>query len=66
MHFTRPVAAVAATFAISALAMPTSLRPIGSSLLPRGAEGEPFECPESTAAAKQTLLSAGAKPMGKL
>ncbi|KAL8883717.1 MAG: hypothetical protein Q9192_007028 [Flavoplaca navasiana] len=63
MHFTRTVAAVAATFAISALAMPTSLRSIGASLLPRGAEGEPFECPSGTAAAKQTLLDAGAKPM---
>ncbi|KAL8887129.1 MAG: hypothetical protein Q9205_005915 [Flavoplaca limonia] len=63
MHFTRTVAAVAVTFAISALAMPTSLRPIGSSLLPRGAEGEPFECPSGTAGAKQILLDAGAEPM---
>ncbi|KAL8670209.1 MAG: hypothetical protein Q9168_005242 [Polycauliona sp. 1 TL-2023] len=72
MPLTLRLAAVAATFALSALSMPTNLHRMdlsplssssSSSLLPRGAEGEAFTCPDGTAAAKQALLDAGAQPM---
>ncbi|KAL8897188.1 MAG: hypothetical protein Q9207_007337 [Kuettlingeria erythrocarpa] len=51
------------TFALSALAMPTNLQALTPTLLPRGAEGEPFTCPDpsGTAAAKKALLNAGAQ-----
>ncbi|KAI4185786.1 MAG: hypothetical protein LQ348_004318, partial [Seirophora lacunosa] len=57
------LAAVVASFGLSALAMPTSPHAITAKLLPRGAEGEPYTCPDpmGTAAAKQKLLAAGAK-----
>ncbi|KAL9012414.1 MAG: hypothetical protein Q9173_002820 [Seirophora scorigena] len=56
------LAAVVASFGLSALAMPTSPHAIATNLLPRGAEGEPYMCPDptGTAAAKQKLLAAGA------
>lgn len=57
------LAAVAASFALSVVAMPTNLT---TTLLPRGGEGEAFECPDPsvTAAAKQALIDFGAKPVG--
>ncbi|KAL8961576.1 MAG: hypothetical protein Q9193_001892 [Seirophora villosa] len=57
------LAAVVASFGLSALAIPTSPPAITAKLLPRGAEGEPFTCPDpaGTAAAKQKLLAAGAQ-----
>lgn len=57
------LAAVAATLALSVVAMPTNLT---TTLLPRGGEGEPFECPDPsvTAAAKRALIEFGAKPVG--
>ncbi|KAL8664829.1 MAG: hypothetical protein Q9202_002691 [Teloschistes flavicans] len=60
----RSILAVAtASFALSVLALPTSLAANTASLLRRGAEGEPFLCPDpdGTAARKQTLESAGAQ-----
>ncbi|KAI4230760.1 MAG: hypothetical protein LQ349_006058 [Xanthoria aureola] len=56
------LAAVAASFALSVVAMPTNLT---TTLLPRGGEGEPFECPDPsvTAAAKRALIDFGAKPV---
>lgn len=61
------LAAVVASFSLSALAMPTSPHAITAKLLPRGAEGEPYSCPDpmGTAAAKQSLLAAGAKSVGR-
>ncbi|KAL8728049.1 MAG: hypothetical protein Q9166_005649 [cf. Caloplaca sp. 2 TL-2023] len=63
MAFKLCSAAVVATFALSALAMPTSLNANTANLLPRGAEGEPFTCPDpsATAAAKQVLIGHGAQ-----
>ena len=56
------IATLAATLALSVLAMPTSL----TTLAPRGAEGEPFQCPNpsATSAAKIALINAGAKQIG--
>lgn len=67
MVFKLSLAAVAATFALSVVAMPTSLHSLTTSLFPRGGEGEPFECPDpsSTAAAKQALIDYGAQSVGK-
>ncbi|KAI4245680.1 MAG: hypothetical protein L6R42_010128 [Xanthoria sp. 1 TBL-2021] len=63
MVFRLSLAAVAATFALSVVAMPTSLHSLTTSLFPRGGEGEPFECPDpsSTARAKQALIDYGAQ-----
>ncbi|KAL8719011.1 MAG: hypothetical protein Q9181_008123 [Wetmoreana brouardii] len=57
------LAALTASFAISAIATPTSLSANTASLLRRGAEGEPFPCddPDGTAARKQALGAAGAQ-----
>ncbi|KAG7009434.1 hypothetical protein G7Y79_00002g005490 [Physcia stellaris] len=56
------IATLLATLALSALSMPTALP---SSLLPRAAEGEPFQCddPSATSAGKQTLINAGAQQL---
>lgn len=61
------LAAVAASFAVSVLAMPTSLKAPTGILVSRGAEGEPFVCPDpaGTSAAKQTLIQHGAQTVGK-
>lgn len=55
-----------ATFALSVLAMPTDPNINTVRLLPRGAEGEPFLCPDpdGAAARKQALQSAGAQQVG--
>lgn len=62
------LAAVLATFFLSAIGMPTSLDSKSFNLLPRGGEGEPFTCPDPSGAssAKQTLLSFGAQPIGRV
>ncbi|KAI4171645.1 MAG: hypothetical protein LQ343_004123 [Gyalolechia ehrenbergii] len=56
-------AAVLASLSLSVLAMPTNLVANTASLQRRGAEGEPFTCPDpsSTSAAKEALLKAGAQ-----
>ncbi|KAL9001095.1 MAG: hypothetical protein Q9188_005520 [Gyalolechia gomerana] len=59
--------AVLASLSLSVLAMPTNLVANTASLQRRGAEGEPFICPDpsSTAAAKEALLKAGAQSVGR-
>ncbi|KAL8640147.1 MAG: hypothetical protein Q9228_002898 [Teloschistes exilis] len=62
--FSRSILAVMiAIFALSVLAMLISLNTNTVCLLPRGAEGEPFLCPDpdGAAARKQALQSAGAQ-----
>lgn len=55
------LAAVAASLALSVVAMPTNLTTTST-----GGEGEPFKCPDPsvTAAAKRALIDFGAKPVG--
>ncbi|KAL8628368.1 hypothetical protein Q9189_005912 [Teloschistes chrysophthalmus] len=64
MVFRSILAAVTASFALSAFAIPTSLKVDSTSLglVPRAAEGEPFQCPDpaGAATAKQALVGAGA------
>lgn len=57
------IATLLATLALSALSMPTTPP---TTLLPRGAEGEPFQCPDpsATSAGKQALINAGAQQIG--
>ena len=58
------IVTLVSTLALSALAMPTNL----NTLAPRGAEGEPFQCPNpgATSAAKQALINAGAQQIGTI
>ena len=64
MVFRLSLAAVAACFTFGVLATPIEYNT--AKLLPRGPEGEPFQCPDpsGTAAAKQNLVNAGAQPIG--
>lgn len=68
MVFRSILAAVTASFALSAFAIPTSLKVDSTSLglVPRAAEGEPFQCPDpaGAATAKQALVGAGATTVG--
>ncbi|KAL8937886.1 MAG: hypothetical protein Q9216_004192 [Gyalolechia sp. 2 TL-2023] len=63
MHFRLGLAAaVLSSLFLSVLAVPTNILANTGSLQRRGAEGEPFQCPDpkKTAAAKQALTNAGA------
>lgn len=61
--------AILASVTVSALALPTTPNagPNTALLMPRGAEGEPFTCPDptGTAAAKSKLIQYGAQSVGK-
>lgn len=59
--------ALAATFALSAMALPTSNDAHSAVLSSRSAEGEPFTCadPSAAAAGKQKLEGYGAQSIGR-
>ncbi|KAI4251807.1 MAG: hypothetical protein LQ352_004653 [Teloschistes flavicans] len=61
MVFRSILAVVTAGLAVSASAIPTSLN-TRTAILPRAAEGEPFQCddPSGAAAGKQALIGSGA------
>ncbi|KAL8689858.1 MAG: hypothetical protein Q9218_004567, partial [Villophora microphyllina] len=63
MIFRLSLAVLAATSALTVLAMPTTLNTRTALVLPRAAEGEPFPCPDPAAATagKQALEQAGAQ-----
>ena len=61
------LAALASSFFLPTLSMPTSQNLEIAHLQPRGGEGEPFQCPDpaGTSAAKQTLTRDGAQQIGR-
>ena len=67
MAFRFALIALAGTFFLSTLSMPTSRNLEIAHLEPRAAEGEPFPCPDQagTSAAKQALINTGAPQIGR-